>query len=89
MHATRGAKRKAENVTKPTKRNKPDESDMSVGEGIGKEFEDNRPICKYGEKCYQKNSYHLARFRHPQREPSKTEATSSTPILFTYFRKQK
>lgn len=24
-----------------------------------------KPTCQYGEKCYQKNPKHLARFRHP------------------------
>nr|SVE73751.1 EOG090X0BAY [Daphnia atkinsoni] len=27
-----------------------------------------KPLCKYGEKCYQKNSYHLKKFRHPHRD---------------------
>nr|CAH0102221.1 unnamed protein product [Daphnia galeata] len=27
-----------------------------------------KPLCKYGEKCYQKNSYHVQKFRHPHRD---------------------
>ncbi len=30
--------------------------------------DDKRPLCKYGESCYQKNSFHLNKFRHPHRE---------------------
>nr|CAG4636424.1 EOG090X0BAY [Eubosmina coregoni]SVE69992.1 EOG090X0BAY [Eubosmina coregoni] len=30
--------------------------------------DDQRPICKYKEKCYQKNAYHLSKYRHPHRE---------------------
>lgn len=29
---------------------------------------EHKPLCKYGEKCYQKNSYHLKKFRHPHRD---------------------
>lgn len=27
-----------------------------------------RPLCKYGEKCYQKNPLHLKKFSHPHKE---------------------
>lgn len=27
--------------------------------------EDNRPMCKYGQKCYRKNPAHFREFRHP------------------------
>nr|SVE88199.1 EOG090X0BAY [Daphnia similis] len=30
---------------------------------------EHKPLCKYGENCYQKNSHHLQKFRHPQRDP--------------------
>lgn len=30
--------------------------------------EDERPLCKYGESCYQKNAFHLNKYRHPYRE---------------------
>lgn len=29
-----------------------------------------KPLCKYGSSCYQKNSEHLQRFRHPSPKPS-------------------
>ena len=31
---------------------------------------DERPLCKYGESCYQKNTFHLTKYRHPHREES-------------------
>lgn len=33
-----------------------------------------KPLCKYGEKCYQKNEAHLTRFKHPERVGSSTAA---------------
>lgn len=40
---------------------------------------DERPLCKYGELCYQKNAFHLKKFRHPHKEgaPKNLENTSS------------
>ena len=32
---------------------------------------DYRQDCKYGEKCYQKNPEHKAKFKHPESEPDK------------------
>ena len=32
-----------------------------------------RPICKYGDKCYRKHPEHLKAFRHPTVEQSKNE----------------
>ena len=26
---------------------------------------DNKPLCKYGKDCYQKNPLHLQKFKHP------------------------
>ena len=26
---------------------------------------DDKPLCKYGASCYQKNPYHLSKFSHP------------------------
>ena len=49
-----------------------------------------RPLCKYGEKCYQTNPQHLAKYAHPHREnatketppPSSTSAPpSAAPII--------
>ena len=58
-------KRKYENDLEiPAKRIK--ESEMDVR--ISKDVELNKPLCKYGEKCYQKNLPHLQKFRHPHRE---------------------
>ena len=30
--------------------------------------EQKKPLCKYGEKCYQKNLNHIQKFRHPHRD---------------------
>jgi hypothetical protein len=30
--------------------------------------EPKKPLCKYGEKCYQKNLNHIQKFRHPHRD---------------------
>nr|SVE75951.1 EOG090X0BAY [Daphnia hispanica] len=32
------------------------------------EDSEQKPLCNYGEKCYQKNSYHLQKFRHPHKD---------------------
>lgn len=32
-----------------------------------------KPLCKYGEKCYQKNQLHLSKYRHPTSEPTPTK----------------
>jgi hypothetical protein len=37
-------------------------------ESSDSDTEQKKPLCKYGEKCYQKNSYHLQKFRHPHRD---------------------
>lgn len=29
--------------------------------------DDERPMCKWGAKCYRKNPHHLAQFRHPEK----------------------
>eukprot|EP00768_Dysnectes_brevis_P008532 gnl/Dysnectes_brevis/778_a856_2677.p1 GENE.gnl/Dysnectes_brevis/778_a856_2677~~gnl/Dysnectes_brevis/778_a856_2677.p1 ORF type:complete len:389 (+),score=74.39 gnl/Dysnectes_brevis/778_a856_2677:82-1248(+) len=33
---------------------------------------DTRPVCKYGEKCYQKNEEHHLKYRHPHLEREKS-----------------
>nr|CAG4650397.1 EOG090X0BAY [Sida crystallina] len=43
--------------------------------------DDSRPLCKYGELCYQKNPQHLAKFRHPHREKANVEpSTEDQPV---------
>lgn len=46
----------------------PDSKRVKKNEDSSEEDMEMKPICKYGEKCYQKNSYHLKNFRHPHRE---------------------
>lgn len=41
---------------------------------------DDKPLCKYGDKCYQKNLPHLTRFRHPHRENNESAPINS--VLF-------
>nr|SVE77798.1 EOG090X0BAY [Daphnia lumholtzi] len=48
----------------PTKRKR-----TKTDEKYSEEHSEYKPLCKYGENCYQKNSYHLQKFRHPQRNP--------------------
>ncbi|XP_065178433.1 DNA ligase 3-like [Sycon ciliatum] len=43
-----------------------------------------KPMCQYGEKCYQTNAKHLARFRHPS-DPSPTLDWSVKKPLPDYF----
>lgn len=45
---------------------------MNIKNDVSKK--DNRKLCKYGSECYQKNPFHLAKFRHPKR--SSDEALS-------------
>ena len=35
-------------------------------------LKDNRQMCKYGAGCYQKNPMHLEKFKHPEKEKSKS-----------------
>ena len=39
---------------------------MNVG------LKDNRQMCKYSAGCYQKNPMHLEKFKHPEKEKSKS-----------------
>lgn len=48
----------------PTKRKR-----IKTDEEYSDEHSEHKPLCKYGEKCYQKNSYHLQKFKHPHRDP--------------------
>lgn len=43
---------------------------------------DLRTLCKYGEKCYQKNSLHLKRFKHPQKIEEKEKVWNLYLLLF-------
>lgn len=77
------SKRKAkETLPTPSKRNKSDESENSDS---STDVKDDRPICKYGEKCYQKNSLHLTRFRHPHRENESGKKKETNANLVTFF----
>lgn len=40
----------------------------SAEDSSDSDTEQKKPLCKYGEKCYQKNAYHLQKFRHPHRD---------------------
>nr|CAG4649592.1 EOG090X0BAY [Scapholeberis mucronata]SVE93812.1 EOG090X0BAY [Scapholeberis mucronata] len=47
---------------------------------------DDKPLCKYGDKCYQKNLPHLRRFRHPHREnnedaPKNSDHSTESPSV--------
>nr|SVE70615.1 EOG090X0BAY [Daphnia similis] len=42
---------------------------VKTEEEYSDEHSEHKPLCKYGETCYQKNSYHLQKFRHPHRDP--------------------
>lgn len=61
-------KMKRKNKENPTVDPKRKKSDTDSSD------EQESPLCKYGEKCYQKNSYHLKKFRHPHREIPVVEA---------------
>lgn len=39
---------------------------------------DEKPICKYGEKCYQRNEAHRNRFRHPQKDSEISNGKNQT-----------
>lgn len=39
-----------------------------------------KPLCKYGEKCYQKNSYHVQKFRHPHRDNAAVKPRLETKL---------
>lgn len=39
-----------------------------------------KPPCQYGDKCYRKNSAHLAEFSHPPRSASTESLRSRSPI---------
>lgn len=41
---------------------------------------DNRPLCRYGAGCYQKNPEHKARFKHPTQEKRKEEEAGKENI---------
>ena len=47
---------------------------QSTPEGINigddSKGKDLRQMCKYGDKCYQKNPMHHQKFRHPQKDLS-------------------
>ena len=45
-----------------------DQESKKIRNGYSAVMDDQRPICKYKEKCYQKNAYHLSKYRHPHRE---------------------
>lgn len=45
---------------------------------------DERPLCKYGESCYQKNTFHLTKYRHPHREESAVLQEEDTAEAFVY-----
>lgn len=44
-------------------------------------YNEKLPICKYGEKCYQKNPLHLTKFRHPHREQVEIEDISVANLV--------
>nr|CAG4643424.1 EOG090X0BAY [Ilyocryptus agilis] len=50
--------------------------DSTVSETVKKAKEspvvDARPVCKYGNSCYQKNEYHLKKYQHPHRADNQT-----------------
>lgn len=40
---------------------------------------DNKPACKYGADCYQRNQPHKDKFSHPPKESNETARRSSSP----------
>lgn len=38
------------------------------GASDGSSSEDDRPVCKYGAKCYRKNAAHLNTYSHPHKK---------------------
>ena len=55
---------KRKNIESPVMDPKRPRSDKESSD----EDREDKPLCKYGEKCYQKNSYHLKKFKHPHRK---------------------
>jgi len=46
------------------------QSVISFNKKLKTDVLDERPLCKYGQSCYQKNNIHLKKYRHPHREES-------------------
>ena len=45
---------------------------------------DNRMVCRYGNRCYQKNPDHLRKFKHPNvQTPNKNVSCSLTYNLYS------
>lgn len=42
--------------------------------------EDNKPACKYGTDCYQRNQAHKDRFSHPPKDSAGADHSSSPPL---------
>ena len=58
----------------PVKRKKTSSQDESAVKRKKENSDyDNRPLCKYGELCYQKNLLHTTKFRHPHKEKTDDE----------------
>ena len=66
----RNSKKKDESISPLNKKQK-----------LDSDIDDVRPLCKYGESCYQKNTFHLKKYRHPHRQenekPSRGEDVPS------------
>ena len=64
LNRSRGMKRVAPSQSDGAK-NKRTNKRQEMGRGSHVIDVDNRPMCKYGTKCYRKNPIHFQEFRHP------------------------